>query len=131
MKTILAGLVLALAAGNALATEATCAVNVTNDPVVIRMDKDEFRIAFGVAGDTCAEHGCTGVIRYHAAWQTEDGAKSIDNKVLSYAIPTGAKRSIAVDRHYFDTSEGQHTTDLVEVKIDDVSCTASRLTVQR
>ena len=31
MKTILAALVLALAAGNAVGAEATCAVNVTND----------------------------------------------------------------------------------------------------
>jgi hypothetical protein len=131
MKTILTGLVLALAAGNALAAEATCAVNVTNDPVVIRMDKDEFRIAFGVAGDACAKDGCSGVIRYHAAWRTEDGTESSDNKVLSYEIPSGSKRSIAVDRHYFDTSEGRHTTDLVDVKIDEVSCAHPRLTAAR
>jgi hypothetical protein len=131
MKTILTGLVLALAVGNAFAAEATCAVNVTDAPVVIRMDKDEFRIAFGVAGDTCAKDGCSGVIRYHAAWRTEDGAESTDNKVLSYEIPSGAKRSIVVDRHYFDTSEGRHTTDLVGVKVDDVSCATPRLTAQR
>jgi hypothetical protein len=131
MKTILAGLVLALAAGNALAAEATCAVSVTNDPVVIRMDKDEFRIAFGVTGDACDTKGCSGVIRYRASWRTEDGAQAVDNKVLSYDIPSGAKRSIAVDRHYFDTSEGRHTTDVVEVKVDDVSCTAPRLTAER
>jgi hypothetical protein len=131
MKTILTGLILALAAGNAVATEATCAVNVTNDPVVIRMDKDEFRIAFGVAGDACEKQGCSGVIRYRAAWRTEDGAESTDNKVLSYEIPSGSKRSIAVDRHYFDTSEGRHTTDLVDVAIDDVSCATPRLSAQR
>jgi hypothetical protein len=131
MKTILAGLVLALAAGNVAAAEATCAVNVTNDPVVIRMDKDEFRIAFGVAGDACAANGCTGVIRYHAAWRTEDGTESVDNKVLSYDIPSGAKRSITVDRHYFDTSEGRHMTDLVDVKVDDVSCEKPRLSAAR
>ena len=131
MKTILAGLVLALATGNAVAAEATCAVNVTHDPVVIRMDKDEFRIAFGVAGDACAEHGCSGVIRYRAAWRTEDGTEATDDKVLSYEIPSGSKRSIAVDRHYFDTSEGRHTTDLVGVKIDDVSCATPRLSAGR
>jgi hypothetical protein len=131
MKTILTGLVLALAVGNAAAAEASCAVNVTDEPVVIRMDKDEFRIAFGVAGDACEKDGCAGVIRYHAAWRTEDGTESTDDKVLSYEIPSGAKRSIAVDRHYFDTSEGRHTTDLVGVKIDDVSCATPRLSAQR
>jgi hypothetical protein len=131
MKTTLLGLVLALAAGNAVASEATCAVNVTSDPVVIRMDKDEFRIAFGVAGDACAKDGCSGVIRYRANWRTEDGAESTDSKVLSFEIPSGAKRSIAVDRHYFDTSEGRHTTDLVAVKVDDVSCATPRLSAQR
>jgi hypothetical protein len=131
MKTILTGLVLALAVGNAAAAEASCAVNVTDEPVVIRMDKDEFRIAFGVAGDACEKGGCAGVIRYHAAWRTEDGTESTDDKVLSYEIPSGAKRSIAVDRHYFDTSEGRHTTDLVGVKIDDVSCATPRLSAER
>ena len=131
MKTILAALVLALAAGNAFAAEATCAVNVTNDPLVIRMDKDEFRIAFGVAGDACAKDGCSGVIRYRAAWRTEDGAEATDSKVLSYEIPSGAKRSIAVDRHYFDTSEGKHTTDLVRISVDDISCQRARLTAAR
>jgi hypothetical protein len=131
MKTILAGLVLALAAGNAVAAETTCAVNVTNDPVVIRMDKDEFRIAFGVSGDACDTKGCSGVIRYRAAWRTEDGAEATDSKVLSYDIPSGANRSIAVDRHYFDTSEGRHTTDLVSVSVDEVSCTEPRLTAGR
>jgi hypothetical protein len=131
MKTILTGLVLALAVGNAAAAEASCAVNVTDEPVVIRMDKDEFRIAFGVAGDACEKDGCAGVIRYHAAWRTEDGTESTDDKVLSYEIPSGAKRSIAVDRHYFDTSEGRHTTDLVGVKIDDVSCATPRLSAER
>ena len=131
MKTILAGLILALAAGNAVAAEATCAVNVTNDPVVIRMDKDEFRIAFGVAGDACETNGCSGVIRYRAAWRTEDGTEASDDKVLSYEIPSGSKRSIAVDRHYFDTSEGRHTTDLVDVKVGDISCTTPRLSAGR
>jgi hypothetical protein len=131
MKTILAGLVLALAVGNAAAAEATCAVSVSNEPVVIRMNKDEFRIAFGVTGDACRDHGCTGVIRYQAAWRTEDGSESTDTKLLSYDIPNGAAQSIAVDRHYFDTSEGKHTTDLVGVKVDAVSCQPARLTAGR
>jgi hypothetical protein len=131
MKTILASLVLALAAGNAVAAESSCAVTVNNEPVIIRMNKDEFRIAFGVTGDACRDHGCAGVIRYRAAWRTEDGAEATDAKVLSYDIPNGASQSIAVDRHYFDTSEGKHTTELVGVTVDAVSCQPARLTAGR
>ena len=133
MKTLFAVLMLALPIGEAFAATpaTTCAVTITKDPVVIRMDKDEFRIAFGVAGDRCEESGCSGVIRYKAAWRTENGEQSVDTKLLSYDIPNGASHSIAVDRHYFDTSEGKHTTDLVQVTVDDVSCARSRLTAGR
>ena len=133
MKTLLALLMLALPFGEAFAATpaASCAVTVTTDPVIIRMDKDEFRIAFGVSGERCEENGCTGAIRYKAAWQTENGQQSVDSKVLSYDIPNGANRSIAVDRHYFDTSEGKHTTNLVQVTVENVSCAPSRLTAGR
>lgn len=117
--------------GGALAAPAACSVAVDNDPVVIRMNKDEFRIAFGVTGEQCREAGCSGAIRYHAAWRTEDGAEATDSKLLRYEIPSGANRSIAVDRHYFDTSEGKHTTDVVDVRVEDVSCVPSRLTAAR
>jgi hypothetical protein len=133
MKTLFALLMLALPLGEAFAATpaATCAVKVAQDPVIIRMDKDEFRIAFAVSGQQCQDGGCSGVIRYQAAWRTEDGAQSTDAKTLSYDIPNGASQSIAVDRHYFDTSEGKHTTDLVQITIDDVSCAPSRLTAGR
>jgi hypothetical protein len=133
MKTLFALLMLALPLGDVFAAPpaASCAVSVTQNPVIIRMDKDEFRIAFGISGERCEEKGCTGVIRYKAAWQTEDGEKSVDTKMLSYDIPNGSNRSIVVDRHYFDTSEGKHTTDLVQVTVEDVSCTPSRLTAGR
>ena len=133
MKTLFAVLMLALPLGEAFAATpaTTCAVTVAKDPVIIRMDKDEFRIAFGVSGERCQESGCSGVIRYKAAWRTENGEQSVDTKLLSYDIPNGASNSIAVDRHYFDTSEGKHTTDLVQVTVDDVSCARSRLTAGR
>ena len=133
MKLLIAGIVLALSVGDVFAATpaATCAVEVTKDAVIIRMDKDEFRIAFGVSGDRCEQSGCAGVIRYKAAWRTENGQEAVDTKLLSYDIPNGANHSIAVDRHYFDTSEGKHTTDLVEVTIDDVSCAPSRLSAGR
>jgi hypothetical protein len=78
-----------------------------------------------VNSDACKANGCNGTIRYQASWKTEDGATSIDRKLLSYSIPDGATRSIAVDRHYFDTAEGKHTTDIVRVQIDAVSCARS------
>ena len=133
MKTLFAVLMLALPLGEAFAATpaTTCAVTVAKDPVIIRMDKDEFRIAFGVSGERCQESGCSGVIRYKAAWRTENGEQSVDTKLLSYDIPNGASQSIAVDRHYFDTSEGKHRTDLVQVTVDDVSCARSRLTAGR
>jgi hypothetical protein len=133
MKTLIALLMLVLPLGEAFAATptATCAVTVTQEPVIIRMDKDEFRIAFGVSGERCEESGCAGVIRYKAAWRTENGEQSVESKLLSYDIPNGASHSIAVDRHYFDTSEGKHTTDLVQVTVDDVSCARSDLTAGR
>ena len=105
------------------APASACSVSLTNEPVVMRINKDEFRIVFGVAGDQCTADGCSGVINYKAAWKTEDGATSTDNKRLSYTVPRGATRTVAVDRHYFDTAEGKHTTDIVKVSVDEVSCT--------
>ncbi|HEY0180029.1 MAG TPA: hypothetical protein VGC30_10415 [Dokdonella sp.] len=128
MKMHLLGLTAALAvfgfasAAAQAAEPATCAAAVTHDPVVMRLGKDEFRIAFGVGGERCASEGCDGVIRYHASWKTEDGASRSDTKLLSYSVPRGASRTVAVDRHYFDTAEGKHTTDIVQVNVDDVSC---------
>ncbi len=116
---------------NAFAAPAVCSVSVDKDPVVMRMSKDEFRIVFGVASEQCHENGCSGVIKYDAAWRTEDGSENIDHKVLSYNIPSGTTQSIAVDRHYFDTGEGKHTTDLVRVSVSDISCSQPRLTVGR
>ena len=133
MKMLFALLMLVVPLGEAFAAApaASCAVKVTQDPVIIRMAKDEFRIAFGVSGEACRESGCAGVIRYKAAWRTENGAESTDTKLLSYDIPNGANQSIAVDRHYFDTSEGKQKTELVQVTVDDVSCARSRLTAAR
>jgi len=132
MKIVIPVLMTLLAAGNVSAAQpATCSVSVSNEPIVMRMSKDEFRIVFGVTGDQCGEQGCSGVIRYKAAWRTEEGAENVDSKLVSYTIPSGSKRSIAVDRHYFDMGEGKHTTDLVSVSVDDVSCSNPRLTVGR
>jgi hypothetical protein len=120
--TLIAMLLVAmLPVGNAAAAAAACSVSVNEQPVVMRIGKDEFRIAFGVNGDAC-QNGCAGTIRYQAAWRTDDGVTNVDRKQLSYSIPDGATRSIAVDRHFFDTAEGKHTTDIVHVSVDEVSC---------
>lgn len=125
MKVSILALIAMLNFSGAGAAPAACSVNVSEHPVVMRIGKDEFRIAFAVNSDTCRESGCNGTIRYQAAWKTEDGSTSVDRKRLSYSIPDGATRSIAVDRHYFDTSEAKHTTDIVHVSIDKVSCVRS------
>ena len=125
MKTALLALAVILQLGNTTAAAAACSVTVSEQPVVMRIGKDEFRIAFGVNSDTCRDSGCTGTIRYQAAWQTEDGLTNVERKLLSFSIPNGASKSIAVDRHYFDTAEGKHTTDVVRVSVDDVSCSRS------
>lgn len=127
-KTILSLFAVAVFGAASVASAApasACSVSLSQDPVVMRLNKDEFRIAFGVNGEHCVSDGCSGVIRYKADWKTEDGKTSTDSKLLSYSVPRGASRSIAVDRHYFDTAEGKHTTDIVKVSVDEVSCSDS------
>jgi hypothetical protein len=133
MNKIVTTLILAAASiSPAIAAPGTCSVSISQEPVVLRVGKDEFRIAFGVTGEQCRESGCSGVIRYQASWRTEDGAVAIDRKALSYHIPDGGSRSIAVDRHYFDTAEAKQTTSVVRVDVDEVSCArpANRLAVK-
>jgi len=118
-------LVLALSVlpfGSAFAAPATCGVSLTQDPLVMRVGKDEFRIAFGLDAASCHEGGCSGSIRYDATWQTDDGRQSTERKTVAFDIPAGAERSLSVDRHYFDTAEAQHTTQIVGVAVDQISC---------
>ena len=122
MRASLFVLTVALQLGSASAASASCIVGVTQQPLVMRVGKDEFRIVFGINGDQCRNSGCTGVIQYQAAWQADDGFKRVDSKQLDYNIPGGANRSIAVDRSYFDTGEAKHSTEVVWVSVDDVSC---------
>jgi hypothetical protein len=89
----------------------------------MRMSKDEFRIAFGIKSVGCAENGCRGAIRYRVNWKAEDGTTRRETREVSYVVaPHSAARTIAVDRQYFDTAEGAHTTDVVEVTVDRVTC---------
>jgi hypothetical protein len=112
----------ALPCTGAFASEGTCSVKLTQDPLVMRLGKDEFRIAFGLDAASCRETGCTGSIRYNTTWETEDGVRSTEQKTVTFNIPDGAERSLSVDRSYFDTAEAKHTTKVVGVDVSQISC---------
>jgi hypothetical protein len=110
------------ALGANAAAVSTRAVSLTQDPVVMRLNKDEFRIAFGLNAEHCAAVGCNGVIRYRVDWKTEDGTMRSEIKRVSYTAVPSANRALTVDRQYFDTAEGAHTTDVVRVSVDMITC---------
>jgi hypothetical protein len=97
-------------------------ISLSQSPLVMRLSKDEFRIAFGINAATCAATGCHGLIQYRVHWKTEQGATRSELKQVSYTVPPRSGRSIAVDRQYFDTAEGQHTTEIVDVSVDAITC---------
>jgi hypothetical protein len=94
----------------------------THEPIVMRLSKDEFRIAFGIGVQGCAAHGCSGVIHYRVAWRTEDGAQVSEIRRVSYTVPANYGRAMTVDRQYFDTAEGAHTTELTKVTVSRITC---------
>jgi hypothetical protein len=98
------------------------AVVLTQDPLIMRLSKDEFRIAFGINGERCGAQGCSGLIRYRVDWKTPDGTTRSEIRHVNYTVSPSASRTIAVDRQYFDTAEGQHTTDVLKVSIDAITC---------
>jgi hypothetical protein len=97
-------------------------VMLTQDPLIMRLSKDEFRIAFGIKGERCGAQGCSGLIRYRVEWKTPDGTTRSEFRHVHYAVSPSASRTIAVDRQYFDTAEGQHTTEVLKVSIDNITC---------
>ena len=109
-----------------ITTTATAAANplvsLTQNPLVMRLSKDEFRIAFGVSGERCFAKGCHGAIRYWVHWRTEDGVTRSEVRLVDYTILARSSRSIAVDRQYFDTAEGEHTTHVVAVNVALITC---------
>ncbi len=100
-------------------------VSLTQEPLIMRLNKDEFRIAFAINGERCGANGCSGMIQYRVDWKTPDGATRTERKHVNYTVSPLASRTIAVDRQYFDTAEGQHMTDVVKVRIDTITCVAS------
>jgi hypothetical protein len=97
-------------------------VSLTQRPLVMRLSKDEFRIAFGINGERCSANGCHGLIRYRVHWKTHDGVTRSEIKLVDYTVFAHTGRSIVVDRQYFDTAEGQHTTEIVAVDVDLITC---------
>jgi hypothetical protein len=89
----------------------------------MRVGKNEFRVAFGIRSAGCVAYGCRGAIRYHVKWKAEDGTIRSEIREVDYTVaPHSADRTIAVDRQYFDTAEGAHTTDVLEVTVDRITC---------
>jgi hypothetical protein len=111
------------ASGNrtTLAAPLEGAVLLTGDPVVMRLNKDEFRIVFGIEGKSCAPHGCSGSVLYRVDWKASDGTARSERKEVSYIVSPEAARTIAVDRQYLDTGEGAHTVDVVKVRVDAIT----------
>jgi hypothetical protein len=91
-------------------------------PLVMRLSKDEFRIAFGLSAKNCADSGCNGVISYRVEWKSEDGKRRSELRRVSYAVLPHYTRALTVDRQYFDTAEGAHTTDIVRVTVGSITC---------
>ncbi len=96
--------------------------SLVQDPLVMRLSKDEFRIAFGINAHGCASNGCSGVIHYRVKWKTEDGTVMSEFRRVRYNVVPHSSRTITVDRQYFDTAEGAHTTDVVKVTVDRITC---------
>jgi hypothetical protein len=113
---------LTLSAGATAAPAPEPSVSLSQDPLVMRLSKDEFRIAFSINAERCASDGCNGVIHYRIDWKTEDGTTRTEIKSVNYTVPPHANRAMTVDRQYFDTAEGAHTTDVIQVRVDNITC---------
>jgi hypothetical protein len=125
---VAAALLACLRATSAMGASLTARISLTQAPLVMRLGKDEFRIAFGLSGSDCLARGCSGVIRYHVVWRTEEGRRVSDIKQVSFEIPANNARGLTVDREYFDTAEGAHTTEVIDVQISEISCVRGTLT---
>jgi len=119
-------MILGHGASAAAASASERSVSLTQEPLVMRLNKDEFRIAFGLNAGRFASNGCDGVISYRVDWKTEDGTTRREAKQVNYTVLPGASRTITVDHQYFDTAEAAHTTDVVRVSVDKITCLESR-----
>lgn len=108
--------------GNAAGAATARSARVTQAPFVMRLGTDEFRIAFGIDAKGCVSNGCNGVIRYKVAWTTGGDTVTSEIRRVHYSMVPGYTRTITVDRQYFDTAEGAHTTVLVNVTVQSITC---------
>jgi hypothetical protein len=113
---------LALSVGAIAAPAPEPSVSLSQEPLVMRLSKDEFRIAFSINAERCGPSGCNGVIHYRIDWKTEDGTTRSEPKLVSYTVPPHANRAMTVDRQYLDTAEGAHVTDVIKVRVDKITC---------
>jgi hypothetical protein len=119
-------MILGHGASAAAASASERSVSLTQEPLVMRLNKDEFRIAFGLNAGRFASNGCDGAVSYRVDWKTEDGTTRQEAKQVNYTVLPGASRTITVDHQYFDTAEAAHTTDVVKVSVDKITCVDSR-----
>lgn len=110
------------AAGATSQASSRHAVTVVGAPLVMRLNSDEFRIAFGIDGKGCMPTGCSGSILYRVRWTAADGTSRSDARRVAYKIAPHSGRTIAVDRQYLDTAEGAHTTEVLDVRVDRITC---------
>jgi hypothetical protein len=123
ISILLAGaMAVGVGAGAQAQVSAKRSVSLVGTPLVMRLNNDEFRIAFGIDGKQCLPGGCSGLIHYRVHWTTPDGVARSEVRRVSYRISPDAARTIAVDRQYLDTAEGAHTTDIVGVSVERITC---------
>ncbi len=115
-------------AGATAEPSAKHSVTVVGAPLVMRLNSDEFRIAFGIDGKGCMPSGCSGSIHYRVHWTAPDGTSRADARRVAYRISPHSGRTIAVDRQYLDTAEGAHTTEVLDVRVDRITCRDDVLT---
>jgi hypothetical protein len=118
-------LVACVAVGAQAAGPPQSSVSLTQAPLVMRLSKDEFRVAFGVNGERCFPAGCGGWIRYRVVWKTESSLTRSEIRRVNYVVSPNSRRSITVDRQYFDTAEGAHTTQVVSLNVELITCQPS------
>jgi hypothetical protein len=106
----------------AVKSPAVRTVSLVGAPLVMRLNNDEFRIAFGIDGKRCMPGGCSGLIHYRVYWKAADGTARSEARRVSYEVSPHSGRTIAVDRQFLDTAEGAHTTDIMKVSVDKISC---------
>jgi hypothetical protein len=119
---------LAVSTGATAQSSAKHTVSLVGAPLVMRLNNDEFRIAFGIDGKQCMPGGCSGLIHYRVHWKAPDGTARSEVRRVSYHVSPDSGRTIAVDRQYLDTSEGAQTTDVVGVSVERITCQAGEQT---